>query len=160
MDLVLLEFHTSSGKLDPPLESKFAGPTQVCHEKFVANTNPMLSVRGAGSDVVGRVPLSSDVVDYVEEAEWGTDDYQDDAESLKERSGECVADDEFDSLCKINTETNSRSLDSKEREELSERVIDMRKRKRLVTLNPTVIWDNGTTSVSYTHLTLPTKRIV
>ena len=66
---------------------------------------------------------------------------------LKERSGECVADDEFDSLCKINTETNSRALDSKEREELNaERVIDMRKRKRLVTLNPTVTWDNGTTS--------------
>ena len=50
-------------------------------------------------------------------------------------------------MCKINTETNSRSLDSKEREELNaERVIDMRKRKRLVTLNPTVTWDNGTTS--------------
>ena len=45
----------------------------------------MLSVRGAGSDAVGRVPLSSDVVDYVEEAEWGTDDYQVDAEILKER---------------------------------------------------------------------------
>ena len=42
---------------------------------------------------------------------------------------------------------NSRALDSKEREELNaERVIDMRKRKRLVTLNPTVTWDNGTTS--------------
>ena len=99
----------------------------------------MLSGKGEVSDVVGLVPLKSDVIDYVEEAEWGTDDYQVDAESLKERSGECVADDEFDSLCKINTETNSRALDSKEREELNaERVIDMRKRKRLVTLNPTV----------------------
>ena len=55
----------------------------------------MLSVRGAGSDAVGRVPLSSDVV---EETGWGTDDYQEDAERLKERSGECVADNEFDSL--------------------------------------------------------------
>ena len=100
--------HTSSGKLDPPLECECSGPTQVCHEKLIANTNPMLSVRGAGSDAVGRVPLRSDVVDYVEEARWGTDVYQDDAESSKERSGECVADDEFDSLCKINTETNSR----------------------------------------------------
>ena len=54
----------------------------------------------------------------------------------------------FDSLYEINTETNSRALDSKEREELNaeERVVDMRKRKRLVTLNPTVNWDNGTTS--------------
>ena len=135
--------HTSSGKLDPPLERKCAGPTQVCHEKLIANTNPMLSVRGAGSDAVGRVPLRSDDVDYVEEARWGTDVYQDDAESSKERSGECGVDDEFDFLCKINTETNSRALDSKEREELNaERVIDMRKRKRLVTLNPTVTWDN------------------
>ena len=107
----------------------------------------MLSVRGAGSDAVGRVPLRSDVVDYVEEARWGTDVYQDDAESSKERSGECGVDDEFDFLCKINTETNSRALDGKEREELNaERVIDLRKRKRLVTLNPTVTWDNGTTS--------------
>ena len=38
-------------------------------------------------------------------------------------------------------------MDSKEREELNaKRVIDLRKRKRLVTLNPTVTWDNGTTS--------------
>ena len=79
----------------------------------------MLSVRGAGSDVVGLVPLKSDVIDYVEETEWGTDDYQVDAERLKERSGECVVEDEFDSLCKMNTETNSRALDSKEREELN-----------------------------------------
>ena len=100
-----------------------------------------------GSDVVGLVPLRSDVIDYVAETEWGTDDYQVDSERLKERSGEFVADDEFDSLCKINTETNSRALDSKEREELNaERVIDLRKRKRLVTLNPIVTWDNGTTS--------------
>ena len=50
-------------------------------------------------------------------------------------------------MCKINTKTNSRALDSKEKEELNaERVIDMRKRKRLVALNPTVTWDNGTTS--------------
>ena len=104
----------------------------------------MLSGKGVGSDVVGLVPLKSDVIDYVEETEWGTDDYQVDAERLKERSEECVADDEFDALCKINTEMNSRALDSKEKEELNaERVIDMRKRKRLVTLNPTVIWDNG-----------------
>ena len=104
----------------------------------------MLSGKGVGSDVVGGVPLSSAVVDYVEEAGWGTDGYQEDAERLKERPGECVADDEFDSLCKINTETNSRALDSKEREELNaERAIDMRKRKRLGTLNPTVTWDNG-----------------
>ena len=87
--------HTFSGKLDPPLERVCAGPAQVCHEKLITNTNPMLSVRGAGSDAVGHVPSSSDVVDYVEEAGWGTDDYQDEAESLKERSGECVADDEF-----------------------------------------------------------------
>ena len=79
----------------------------------------MLSVRGAGSDAVGRVPLSSDVVDYVEEAEWGTDDYQVDAERLKERSEEFVTNDEFDTLCKINTETNSRALETKEREELN-----------------------------------------
>ena len=139
--------HTSSGKLDPPLESVCAGPTQVGLEKLIANTNPMSSGKGVGSDVVGLVPLRSDVIEYVEETEWGTDDYQVDAESLKERSGEYVADDEFDSLCKINTETNSRALDSKEREELNaERVIDLRKRKRLVTLNPTVTWDNGTTS--------------
>ena len=58
-----------------------------------------------------------------------------------------VYDDEFDPLCNINTESNSRALASKEGEELNaERVIDMRKRKRLVTLNPTVTWDNGTTS--------------
>ena len=38
-------------------------------------------------------------------------------------------------------------MDSKEREELNaKRVIDLRKRKRLETLNPTVTWDNGTTS--------------
>ena len=35
-----------------------------------------------GSDVVGLVPLRSDVIDYVEETEWGTDDYQVDAERL------------------------------------------------------------------------------
>jgi len=81
--------HTSSGKLDPPLESVCAGPTQVGLEKLIANTNPMLSGKGVGSDVVGLVPLRSDVIDYVEETEWGTDDYQVDAESLKERSGEC-----------------------------------------------------------------------
>ena len=98
--------HTSSGKLDPPLESVCAGPTQVGLEKLITNTNPMLSGKGVGSDVVGGVPLSSDVVDYIEEAGWGTDDYQDDAESLKERSGECDAEDDFDVLCKINTETN------------------------------------------------------
>ena len=119
---------------------------------FIINTEPrdhrcMSSGKGVGSDVVGLVPLRSDVIEYVEETEWGTDDYQVDAASLKERSEECVADDEFDSLCKINTETNSRALDSKEREELNaKRVIDLRKRKRLVTLNPTVTWDNGTTS--------------
>ena len=79
----------------------------------------MLSVRGAKIDCVGKVNLSGEVVEYVEDAGWGTDDYQVDAESLKERSGECVADDEFDSLCKINTETNSRAFDSKEREELN-----------------------------------------
>ena len=90
--------------------------------------------------------MSGDVVDYVEEAGWGTDDYQDDAESLKERSGECIAYDDFDSLCKINTETNSRALDRDSEELNAERVIDMRKRKRLVTLNPTVTWDNDTTS--------------
>jgi len=66
----------------------------------------MLGVRGARSHAVGQVNLSGDVVDYVEEAGWGTDVYQDDAESLKERSGECDAEDDFDVLCKINTETN------------------------------------------------------
>ena len=103
--------HTSSGKLDPPLESVFAGPTQVGLEKLIANTNPMSSGKGVGSDVVGLVPLRSDVIEYVEETEWGTDDYQVDAERLKERSGEFVADDEFDFLCKINTERNSRAHD-------------------------------------------------
>ena len=81
-----LGIHTSSGKLDPPLESVCAGPTQVGLEKLITNTNPMLSGKGVGSDVVGLVPLRSDVIDYVEETEWGTDDYQVDAESLKERS--------------------------------------------------------------------------
>ena len=58
----------------------------------------------------------------------GTDDYQVDAERLKERSEEFVTNDEFDFFCKINTETNSRALDSKEKEELNaERVIDIRK---------------------------------
>ena len=47
----------------------------------------MSSGKGVGSDVVGLVPLRSDVIDYVEETEWGTDEYQVDAESLKERSG-------------------------------------------------------------------------
>ena len=60
--------HTSSGKLDPPLESECAGLTQVCHEKLTSNTNPKLSVRGAGSDAVGKLNLSGDLVDYVEEA--------------------------------------------------------------------------------------------
>ena len=125
--------HTSSGKLDPPLESECAGPTQVCHEKPTTNTNHMLSVKGAGSDTVGHVNLSGKVVDYVEEAGWGTDVYQDDAESLTERSGECVAENDFDVLCKINTEINSRAIDSKESEELNaERVSEMRKRKRIV----------------------------
>ena len=62
------EIHTSSGKLDPPLESECAGLTQVCHEKLTSNTNPKLSVRGAGSDAVGKLNLSGDLVDYVEEA--------------------------------------------------------------------------------------------
>ena len=74
----------------------------------------MSSGKGVGRDVVGLVPLRSDVIDYVEETEWGTDDYQVDAERLKEQSEEFVTDDEFDFLCKINTETNSRALDSKE----------------------------------------------
>jgi len=40
-----------------------------------------------------------------------------------------------------------RALDSKDSDELNaERVSEMRKRKRLVSLNPTVTWDNGTTS--------------
>ena len=99
----------------------------------------MLSVRGGNSDCVGKVNMSGDVVDYVEEAGWGTDDYQDDAESLKERSRECIAYDDFDSLCKINTETNSRTIDSKEREELNaERAREVRKRKRILSLNSTV----------------------
>jgi len=33
--------HTSSGKLDPPLESECAGPTQVCHEKHTTNTKTL-----------------------------------------------------------------------------------------------------------------------
>ena len=46
-----------------------------------------------------------------------------------------------------NTETNARAIDSKESEELNaERSSEMRKRKRIVSLNPTVTWDNGTTS--------------
>ena len=50
-------------------------------------------------------------------------------------------------LCKINTETNSRAIDSKQSAELNaERASEMRKRKRIVSLNPTVTWDNGTTS--------------
>jgi len=99
----------------------------------------MLSVRGGNSDCVGKVNMSGDVVDYVEEAGWGTDDYQDDAESLKERSRECIAYDDFDSLCKINTETNSRAIDNKESKQLNaERTSEMRKRKRMVSLNPTV----------------------
>jgi len=40
-----------------------------------------------------------------------------------------------------------RALDSKDSDELNaERVSEMRKRKRLVSLKPTVTWDNGTTS--------------
>jgi len=139
--------HNSNGKLDPPLESECAGSTQVCHEKLTTTTNPMLSMRRARSDAVGKLNLSGDFVDYVEEAGWGTDVYQDDAESLTERSGECVAENDFDVLCKINTETNLMAIDSKESEELNaERVSAMRKRKRIVSLNPTVAWDNGTTS--------------
>ena len=41
-----------------------------------------------------------------------------------------------------NTETNARAIDSKESEELNaERSSEMRKRKRIVTLNPTVTWE-------------------
>ena len=68
MDLVLLNPHLQCGKLDPPLESVCAGPTQVCHETLATNTNPMLIARGAGSDTVGHGNKSGDVVDYVEEA--------------------------------------------------------------------------------------------
>ena len=93
----------------------------------------MLSVRGAGSYAVGKTDQSGISAGYVEEAGWGTDDYQDDVEILKERSGECVVEDDFDVLCKINTEINSRAIDSKESEELNaERVSEMRKRKRIV----------------------------
>ena len=40
------------------------------------------------SDVVGLVPLRSDVIDYVEETEWGTDVYQEDARRLGEAEEE------------------------------------------------------------------------
>jgi len=107
--------------------------------KITNFTNPMLGVRGAGSVAVGKLNLSGACVDYVEKIGWGTDVYQDDAESLKEQSGECVTADDFDKLCKINTETNSKAIDGKESEELNaERVSEMRKRKRMVSLNPTV----------------------
>ena len=36
--------------------------------KITNFTNPMLGVRGAGSDAVGKLNLSADLVDYVEEA--------------------------------------------------------------------------------------------
>ena len=120
---------------------------RVCHEKLTIDTNPMLSVRGAKSDCVGKVNLSGEVVEYVEEAGWGSDIYQDDAERLRERSADCVAEVDFDSLCKINRETNSRAIDSKESEGLNaERVSELRKRMCIVSLNPTVTEDNRTTS--------------
>ena len=144
--------HTSSGKLDPPIESVCAGPTQVGLEKLIADTNPMLSGKGVRSDVVGLVPLRSDVIDYVEETEWGTDVYQEDARRLRERSGECVAEDDFDALCTLNTETNSKVIVRKESADLDAQGLEeKRKRKRIVSLNPTVTWDNGTTSESETQ---------
>ena len=99
------------------------------------------------SYAVGKKEQSGVSADYNEGAGWGTDECQDDAGSIKERSGECSADDDFDVLCKINTEINSRAIDSKESEELNAEIAsEMRKRKRIVSLNPTVTWDNGTTS--------------
>jgi len=46
----------------------------------------MLSARRAGSYAVGKMNQSGVSADYVEEAGRGTDAYQDDAQSLKERS--------------------------------------------------------------------------
>jgi len=48
----------------------------------------MLSVRGAGSYAVGKTDQSGISAGYVEEAGWGTDIYQDDAERLRERSAD------------------------------------------------------------------------
>ena len=77
----------------------------------------------------------------------GTDVYQDDAVRPRERPGECVAKDDFDALCKINTEATLRAIHCKKSEELNEqRLSAMRKRERIVSLNTIVTWDDGTTS--------------
>ena len=71
------------------------------------------------SYAVGKKEQSGVSAEYYEGAGWGTDVYQEDAERLRERSGECVAKDDFDALRAINTETNSRVIVSKECAELN-----------------------------------------
>ena len=140
-----LGIHTSSGKLDPHCVINLDGPTQVCHAKFTIDTNPMLSESGVDSYAVGKKEQSGVSAEYDEGAGWGTDVYQEDAERLRERSGECVAEDDFDALCTINTEINSKVIVRKESADLgAQRLGEKRKRKRIVSLNPTVTWDNGT----------------
>jgi len=142
-----LGIHTSSGKLDPHCVINLDGPTQVCHEKFTIDTNPILSVSGVDSYAVGKKKQSGVSAEYDEGAGWGTDVYQEDARRLREQSGECVAEDDFDALCTTNTEINSRVIVSKESAELDAQGLgEKKKRKRIVSLNPTVTWDNGTTS--------------
>ena len=99
------------------------------------------------SYAVGKKEQSGVSAEYDEGAGWGTDVYQEDAERLRERSGECVAEDDFDALCTLNTETNSKVIVRKESADLDAQGLEeKRKRKRIVSLNPTVTWDNGTTS--------------
>jgi len=52
---------------------------------------------------------------------------------LRELSGECIAKDEFDALCKIHTATNSREINSKESKELNAQILSAtRKTRRIV----------------------------
>ena len=50
-------------------------------------------------------------------------------------------------MCTLNTETNSKVIDRKKSADLDAPGLgEKRKRKRIVSWNPTVMWDNGTTS--------------
>ena len=99
------------------------------------------------SYAVGKKEQSGVSVEYNERAGWGTDVYQEDAGRLRERSGECVAEEDFDVMCTLNTETNSKVIVRKESADLDAQGLgEKRKRKRIVSWNPTVMWDNGTTS--------------
>ena len=83
------------------------------------------------SYAVGKKEQSGVSAEYDEGAGWGTDVYQEDAERLRERSGECVAEDDFDALCTINTETDSKVIVSKKSTELNAQGLG-EKRKRSV----------------------------